>query len=820
MADDHIKRVQTDPDGLDFSGLRGKGIALLQGLSRDAWTDYNLHDPGVTLLEMLCYGLTDLVYRTDFDVADFLTDESGSIDYHRQALFAPQDIFPNAPVTEIDFCKLIYDDLPQVDDVWIRTARDDGEASGLFRVYIKPHESMTREGESDWEQLRRDVIELLSMHRNLCRDVERVHMVQSEPYTLGGEIEIDDSRPAAEIYADIYFRCGKAISSGGQIMRFEEALNQGMSWEELLTGPLTRHGHIEDSHFERSNYDVDVVKLISLVRNIPGVKHVKSLCLLDREGQRHAQINMKHADEICPVLAFPKTDTLLEALRLVRGKGAGQLAAPRQSAVQFREQVKLYLRKLEFEHDAFRNNVGNLHRLVSMPRGQYRELAEYSSVGEHTPAIYGINHYGVPSSEPPDVHARARQLKAYLYPFEQLMANYLASLQGIKHLYSIDASLQQTYFAQFLTDTQVPNLKVLYGEQGTPQQVQAVLREQDAYTDRRNRVLDSLLAVYGEVFPADAMRRYDVYHAEDIELHLIDCKIRLLNHLCRLSGNRGTAMHMQTDYWHGLNYASIQHRIQLLCGGSEDAVGRSLIGGIDNDKVRFVGDQRYLEALAQPEVKLGDTTPLARYEGTADTEAIDLPHAAVSPALMKAGVHRGNYSVLEAGDQQGWLCLNVDGERCWPIALKPLDELPRYGQQFMDRLIALSKGCEGFHLLEHLLLRPRGEQAGFKLDPAFHAHRVSVVLPGFTARFADLGCRAWVEEMIAQNLPAHILPTFYWLDFVFMTQFELRYHYWLEMLASVSNGSVELTDRLDTASAQLTAFLASASRHQTNRVWL
>jgi hypothetical protein len=679
---------------------------------------------------------------------------------------------------------------------------------------------MTREGESNWDQLQRDVIELLSRHRNLCRDLERVHMVQSEPYTLGGEIEIDDSRPAAEIYADIYFRCGKAISSGGQIMRFEEALNQGMSWEQLLTGPLTRHGYIQDSHFERSNYDVDAVKLISLVRNIPGVKQVKSLMLCDHEDIARTQINMNHADEICPLLAFPKSDKSLEALRLVRGKGAGQLAAPRQSAVQFREQVKLFLRKLEFEHDAFRNNVGNLHRLVSMPRGQYRELAEYSSVGEHTPAIYGINHYGVPRSEPDEVHARARQLKAYLYPFEQLMANYLASLQGIKQLYSIDASLQQTYFAQFLSDVQVPNLQILYGEQGTPQQVTAVLREQDAYTDRRNRVLDSLLAVYGEVFPADAMRRYDVYHAEDIELHLIDCKLRLLNHLCLLSSNRGTAMHMQADYWHGLNYASIQHRIQLLCGGSEDVVGRSLIGGIDNDKVRFVGDQRYLEQLAQPEVMRGDTRPLPRYEGAAATEAIDLPHAAVSPALMKAGVHRGSYSVLEEGDDQGWLCLNVEGERCWRIALMPLEELPQYGQRFMDRLIALSKGCEGFHLLEHLLLRPRGEQASFKLDPAFHAHRVSIVLPGFTARFADLGCRAWVEEMIAQNLPAHILPTFYWLDFVFMTQFELRYHYWLEMLASVSNGSVELTGRLDTASAQLTAFLASASRHQTNRVWL
>jgi hypothetical protein len=32
--------------------------------------------PGVTLLELLCYGLTDLVYRTDFDVSDFYADRT------------------------------------------------------------------------------------------------------------------------------------------------------------------------------------------------------------------------------------------------------------------------------------------------------------------------------------------------------------------------------------------------------------------------------------------------------------------------------------------------------------------------------------------------------------------------------------------------------------------------------------------------------------------------------------------------------------------------------------------------------------------------
>ena len=61
----YIERIQPDPEGLDFNGLKRKGLKLLQKLSGKAWTDYNLHDPGVTILEVLCYALTDLVYRTE-----------------------------------------------------------------------------------------------------------------------------------------------------------------------------------------------------------------------------------------------------------------------------------------------------------------------------------------------------------------------------------------------------------------------------------------------------------------------------------------------------------------------------------------------------------------------------------------------------------------------------------------------------------------------------------------------------------------------------------------------------------------------------------
>ena len=59
-------------DSENYDLLLEKGISLVQNYSGENWTDYNHHDPGVTLLEQLCYALTDLGYRTNFPIEDLL----------------------------------------------------------------------------------------------------------------------------------------------------------------------------------------------------------------------------------------------------------------------------------------------------------------------------------------------------------------------------------------------------------------------------------------------------------------------------------------------------------------------------------------------------------------------------------------------------------------------------------------------------------------------------------------------------------------------------------------------------------------------------
>ncbi len=52
------KSIQEGPS-LDFKKLLDDGIADVQHMAGENWTDYNVHDPGVTILEQLCYALTE-----------------------------------------------------------------------------------------------------------------------------------------------------------------------------------------------------------------------------------------------------------------------------------------------------------------------------------------------------------------------------------------------------------------------------------------------------------------------------------------------------------------------------------------------------------------------------------------------------------------------------------------------------------------------------------------------------------------------------------------------------------------------------------------
>lgn len=108
-------RQQLRP-ALDYERLRQEGLKHIEQLASDLWTDYNAHDPGITILEALCYAITELGYRSSFDMKHLL---HGATD---QVLFPARQILTNHPFTTADYRKLLID-IAGINNAWLTPAK-------------------------------------------------------------------------------------------------------------------------------------------------------------------------------------------------------------------------------------------------------------------------------------------------------------------------------------------------------------------------------------------------------------------------------------------------------------------------------------------------------------------------------------------------------------------------------------------------------------------------------------------------------------------------------------------------------------------------
>ena len=241
-----IEKNRPESEDILFGSLKKEGIDIIQGLSGNIWTDYNLHDPGVTILDQLCYALTDLIYRTEFDVEDYLTNTAGKIDFENLALYAPEQIFPCQAITVNDYRKAIFDSIPEIDNVWV-SKDETGGVDGLFNIIVR-----LRGIPDIWniEKLKEYVTgrirETYSSIRNLCEDLKSVKILDNADYELYADIEIKGKRYAADTLAEIYLKCLKHIAPGISYHPYDKSLREEKSLEEIFTGPLTVHGYIDD----------------------------------------------------------------------------------------------------------------------------------------------------------------------------------------------------------------------------------------------------------------------------------------------------------------------------------------------------------------------------------------------------------------------------------------------------------------------------------------------------------------------------------------------------------------------------------------------
>ena len=816
-----IARRQDDGEGLDFASLRETGIAALQDLAGNIWSDYNLHDPGVTILEQLCYGLTELVYQMRIPVADQLADERGLIPVEDYFLYKPQDILPSRAVTPEDYAKTLLDQIADIDAITISSD------NGLYDIRLKLVEPLIGQplAADDKAGILAQVKQLYLAQRNLGEDINSIQLEEGSPCYLQGTIETTGKRPLAAIYADVFFQAARRLSSHVHIQRYETLAATESDLTRIFTGPLTRHGYIHSEGLAPEQNSRPLDELNALISRIEGVKKVYHLELVDGDGKPV----QPGQDEHCYFLQFPDTLEQQKWLKIDFNPGktddpTGVVQGRAAWSERLMADTRRALQKLEFEYRAFRSNKANASNIYKPPQGLPRLALDYYSIQHQFPHVYGINSAGVPPSAGLERRQQAQQLKAYLYPMEQLMANLLEQVQQLHRLFHRAGGSDASYFCQWLDNLKVPNLEAIYRD---PARIEAQVRQiqasHDPALERKSRALDTLLALYGEIFSQEALLHFNYYYNEQSGYWVISNKLRFLTHLIAISSSRGGGADLRQSPW-GDDPGGLYTRLGILLGIENLAPEQLLSSCFERYQVQVIESQRLL---AQGEfIELDDTAPplyavpqlSARQQERLNAWQVrNSKPLSLTPIMLREGTNLDTYRLSQDGEGAVtiYFCPPNKPRGLMLRRCQKREEAVDYVHRFKKIITQVNLQGEGFYLVEHLLLRPRQPQAPLADD--FYPNRLSLVFPRWSARFSNPAFRQFAEKTIANQCPAHLLPQIYWVDLDALRHFETVYLAWREQLQAwcTQGGDAAALDR---AANNLRRWLESQT--PSDAVWI
>lgn len=555
----------------NYAFLRREGIRHLERMAGGLWSDFNAHDPGITILEQLCYAITDLAYRCNYEIPDLLAEPDND---SAPGLYGPSQALPSNPVTLTDLRKLVLD-VDGVRNAWIEPVEDAGypqqgrpgetveslaagpaasepvSPKGRYRVLI---EKSYIEDRFDSE-VRGDVVRHLQAHRSLCEDFEEIEVLPPQPVWLKARVEIGAVEDAEEVLRAIYERVSEYVAPSVRFLSLQEILATGKAMDEIFDGPLLTRGFIEPGELDRLRrrsalHTSDVVQEIM---SVPGVRAVRSIGLAKGEKEERWSLDLDPT-------RTPKLDL-----------GKSSIALQRDGLP-----ITLDLDKVRDDFASHRSRTAarrqrdDIARQFAPPSGRDRQVGHYHSIQHQFPALYGIGEVGLPSSASPRRKAQAKQLKAYLMFFDQLLANYFAQLAHAKDLFSFDGEAEPTYFAGMIED---PRLGLDQIRKADPETHRATLQRMTEAADsgdsfqRKNRFLNHLLARFAEQFTDYSLVLYGAMQtgADRPAEKLVRDKQAFLQRYPRISGARGTAFNYLEPRSED-NRSGLEERIALKLG--------------------------------------------------------------------------------------------------------------------------------------------------------------------------------------------------------------------------------------------------------------
>ncbi len=592
-----------NPLTFDYATLRQEGLHQLERLAGSEWTDFNEHDPGITILEQYCYALTELIYRCDFPLPDLLSRD-GKDPY--ASLFNSAQILTSHPVTLTDLRKLAID-VRGVKNAWIEKVGEPSpvifhnskgslpldhqknliqlqdsvgsepvKLKGLYRVLIETASAL---GIGSAEVIR-NVAARLHAHRPLGMDFESVEVLDTQKIQVQASIEVGSEANPEDIMVAILGKIAAQISPNIPFYTLAQRLAAGRRIEEIFDGPMLTQGFIDTDELTRMERKIGlrVSDFIGAIMDVAGVLMVKHLALSDDGGVTWEDWWLNLIGGKTPIFDIENSALKLE-----------------------KQQIEVNVDYISTKARYWQAQTSLAYRLatpdelnITPPAGRDRRVERYYSAQYQFPAVYGLGEVGLSPQANKQRQGQRKQLQAYLLFFDQLLANQFAQLAHIRDLLGFDADNAPTYFAADIDDPTLGVDAIWRQQEAKTRRVrlsQIVENPATAVDDaapqinwgRKNRFLDHLLARFAEQFTDYTRFRQDLAATPtQLQGDLARDKQTWLHHYPQLSASRGTGFNALL-----LSSSGLEQRLRLKLGLPPDTfylIEHILLRPLDADR--------------------------------------------------------------------------------------------------------------------------------------------------------------------------------------------------------------------------------------------
>lgn len=802
-----IPKNTSNNDDTDFQYLKEKGIEYIESIGGALWTDYNEHDPGITTLEILVYAITDLGNRMTFPIEDLLTKSPN--DSISQQFYTADQILPTRAVTPNDYRKLFID-IKGVRNCWIQKYNktvyancQDGELSydpeafssipkelknefglkGLNQLIVDYETDPDIDITAQIAKINQIITTTYHQNRNLCEDLVEIKKVEKQKICLCTDIELEQTADQNKVHAAILFEIDNYFLPRLKFYSVKEMLRKGYRTDEIFEGPLLEHGFIDDRELMDSEpkTQIRLSDLINIIADIPGVKNINEISISDCDSNDSVEqwvicIEEGKRPELCDKSVFNYRKDILP--------------------VQYNKDIVDELLR-ELIEQATGKSVPSSGMTLSIPEGKFFDMGQYTTIQNDFPDTYGIGINGLSSNYPTARKSKAKQLKAYLLFFDQILATYFSYLSKVKDLLAIHPELQHVYFTQAVEGLRgLPELVTNYPQNNNEQLSENLLGFMVDSNAVRNDILDHLISRFAESFNSYAFLLNDIYGSMAGEMK-IRAKSAFLAEYVDLSSGRGLGFDYYkqplSELWNTGNVAGAVKRIARLSGmknyhrrnlvneyvavtGITGSYGWTIKDDFDN-LILWSTHQNHptieeaIESLYLATLLITETT-FEEVENALEDLQPGTYVIAGNLELEQLSVSSFFFRVVNPDVSPSDPARIVAASHDYYVSIETF----KAGIENVLNFIKYRFTEEGMFMLEHILIRPMKEDAPASeflpfcaddcansccIDP--YSFKVTIVLPGYTERFSSMDFREFMEQLICEEIPAHIIPKICWV---------------------------------------------------------